>query len=305
YKLRLTLIVVVEVVEEMKMYHIMVYNHGLRIYSYPYAVHIFTSKKLSPKDAFKLADEILSKHYPKWRDRANLAYVGYEELPLSFSFDTNPYVAVEMSIDDNITYVDIVSTVPAELAKAIENYRRKWLTLDYDCKSMICKAKLINALNQIKNFRVYETYRGYHVRALLPRTLSLEEIIEMRKRLGDDEMRIIIDKIYIDKNMAFLTNLLFNEKCWVDGNEMRCSAETETSLDNIITEYMKERLIEAYGKISLSLSEIVKKSDVKVVNNTIVIKTDEAGRLIGKQGINVRTVEKELGVKVRIVSQTR
>jgi len=282
------------------MFHVMVYNHGLRIYSYPCALHIFSRLFITPEEAFRMAEEIL-KHYRC----GDLAYVGYEELPLSTSVTS--YVAVEFSVADDIEDVNIVSTVPVELAKAIEDYRKKWLTLDYDCKTMTCKAKLINALKYIKNYKIYETYRGYHVRALLPKTMTPEEIIELRRKLGDDEMRIIIDKIYINRNMAFLTNMLFNKKCWFEDKGMKCSTETETSLDKIFAEYMKERLITAYEKISQSLAEIVKKSDVKVVGDTVVIRTAEAveaGKLIGRQGINVRAVENELGVKVRIAAQS-
>jgi len=71
---------------------------------------------------------------------------------------------------------------------------------------------------------------------------------------------------------------------------------------------IKKRLVDAYGKISSTLARIVEKCEVRVESGVVVIHVPESlqqyvGRLIGKQGQNIRAVEAELGVRIKI-SQT-
>ncbi|MEM1523384.1 MAG: KH domain-containing protein [Thermofilaceae archaeon] len=348
------------------MYHIMVYSRGFEsLYSRPYAVHLFSSNKLSPDEAFKRAEEILTKAFSEWRE-GGLAYAGYEHVPVDV--DDTYYVAVRLSKDD----FKAVSTIPQSLASAIEEYRERQLTLDVDRKDDYAKAKLIDALNYLRNhdisFKLYETHRGYHVRAQLPRSRSLKEIIEMRDRLDDDLARLKIDSIYLRHGLGFLTNLLFHEKYWRDEPDgaLQRTVETEVDPSAITVEFkqrvclnlpeltisthkgivevkgfsiifkgrfglketeaiiksiednfweyglqqrtlsdVKESVKSAYRKISPVLALLIDKCQVSFSDGVVVIHVPEdlathVGRLIGKQGANVKAVETELGVRIKI-----
>ncbi|MCW4047126.1 MAG: KH domain-containing protein [Candidatus Bathyarchaeota archaeon] len=355
------------------MWHVMVYSQGLESpYSRPYAVHLFTREKPAPGEAFRLADEILTNAFPKWRrEEDRLVYVGYENIP-SVDADNFYYVATKLDVDNFEFKVEgIASTVPQQLASAIEEYRRKHVTLDYD-DDEYTRARVIDALEYLTELgcrtRVFRTQRGYHVRAELPSPLSLEKILETREKLEEDYARISVDKAYLQKQLGFLTNLLFNSKCWVTANNtVECYEEKEvdplsittirvetisiplpqmrielpkgvveiderrikfigrftekdvkaitTSIEDNLWEYayvrmredsdIKSKLVKAYGKISSSLARIAEKCDVRVENGTVVIHVPEhlseyVGRLIGKQGQNIRAVEGELGMRIRI-----
>ncbi|MEM0381451.1 MAG: KH domain-containing protein [Nitrososphaerota archaeon] len=353
-------------------WHIMVYSRGLEsAYTHPYAVHFFTDNKIPPDESFKRAEEILLKAFPEWGKDGDeyLAYVGYEELPLSLPPEA--YVAATFNV--GVKDVKAISTVPPALAKTLEDYRSRQLTLDIDGKSDYAKAKLIDTLNSLSDFKLYETHRGYHVRAKLPKPLSLAEILEIRRKLGDDPSRLRIDEIYMRSGFGdFLTNLLFNEKYWRDrpNGPLHHTVETEVSPNSITVEYdwnvslslpstlitttkgvvkmernriifkgnfgykemqrtvasiednfweysvadrdksdqskdIKELVKDAYRKISPSLSIIVDKCQISFGNGVIIIHVPDelshmVGRLIGKQGVNVKAVSDELGVRIKI-----
>jgi len=354
----------------------MVYSRGLEsAYSHPYAVHIFTSHKLSPDKVFERAEEILSKAFPDWgKDkREYLAYIGYENISLSIPPEAeDTYVAAKFKISTRVEDIQLISTVPPTLASAISSYRSEQLTLDFDEKSDYAKANLIDVLNDLSekgiNFKVYETHRGYHVRAKLPNSLSLEEILGMREKYKDDYARLRIDSHYLRHGFGFLTNLLFNEKYWRDSPDsglhhtievevnpekitVTCKRSTylnfpELSIDlpkgsikvygntilfeghfgnremNRVVQSVEDNLweyayaqksqsniinslIATYRKISPTLSMALEKCKISFSDGVIVIHVPEnlsplVGRLIGKQGQNIRAVETELGIKIRI-----
>jgi len=354
------------------MWHIMVYSRDFEsVYSHPYAVHLFTSNKISPDEAFKKAEEILLKVFPEWR-KEHLAYVGYEHIPLTFPLTFPFYVAIKLERTDEGVNVKAVSNIPQPLISAIEKYRSVWFTLDYDYKDDHTKAKLIDALNFLSTqgieFKLYETYRGYHIRALLPSPLPLEKIIEMRGEFDDDSARLSIDETYLKHGLGFLTNLLFHEKYWrdepdgalqrtvekeVDPNtitvefkqrvclnlpELTISThkgiievkgfsiifkgrfglkETETiikSIEDNFWEYglqqralsdVKESVKSAYRKISPILALLINECDVRLEDGAVVIHVPQhlqqhVGRFIGKGGANVKAVEAELGLRIKI-----
>ncbi|MEM1510564.1 MAG: KH domain-containing protein [Thermofilaceae archaeon] len=358
-------------------WHVMVYSRGLEsAYSHPYAVHLFTSSKPSPNEAFRMAEEILSKTFPDWgKDkREYLAYVGYEELPLSLPPEAEgSYVAVKFLISMRVENAQFISTVPPTLVSILEKYRMEKLTLDYDGKDDHTKADIIDVLDTLleKNisFKIYETHRGYHIRASLPQPLPLEEILKMRKGFGDDNARLDVDSHYLHHGFGFLTNLLFNEKYWWDfpRDNLQCTIETEINPKKIMIEFkqfisftlpeisinipskgiievkgsevvfkgsfglkemrrivqsiednlweyayaqrsqsnMINSLIASYRKISPTLSTALERCKISFSDGVIVIHVPEnlsplVGRLIGKQGQNIRAVEAELGIKIRI-----
>lgn len=358
------------------MWHIMVYSRGFEsAYHHPYAVHLFASGSLSPGEAFKIAEDVLVKHFPEWvKLGERLVYVGYEYLPIDLPGSVHYYVAVKLEYAGfgRFEVVSSASTVPQHLASAVEGYRRKWVTLDYDHDIDETKVLLLDVLDCFSGARVFKTRRGYHVRAELPSPLELSEILEVRSKLNDDFRRVALDKAYLRSGFGFLTNLLFNAKCWVAGGSIECYEEKEVdtaaltavrvetlsiplppmklslpkgtveisgrevrfvgsftrrdvesivkSIEDNLWEYsrtyvhrakdedIKTKVAKAYEKISPSLARVVKECDVKIEDGTVVIHIPQhlqqhVGRLIGKQGANIRAVEAELGVRIKI-SQT-
>lgn len=72
---------------------------------------------------------------------------------------------------------------------------------------------------------------------------------------------------------------------------------------------LKDMIIKAYSEISQSLSSIVSRCSISYDGGFIVIHIPKelsmyVGRLIGKQGTNVRYVEQKLGVRIRISQET-
>ena len=68
---------------------------------------------------------------------------------------------------------------------------------------------------------------------------------------------------------------------------------------------IKESVKNAYGKISPVLSLLIDKCDIRIENGVVTIHVPNdiatyVGRLIGKQGQNIRAVESELGVRIKI-----
>ncbi|MEM4619875.1 MAG: KH domain-containing protein [Ignisphaera sp.] len=369
------------------MYHIMIYSADvLSEYTHPYVVHLFTSEKPSPEEAFKIAEEILTKHFPKW-EKNSLRYVGYEYLPLNLPSEANKsYVAISLAHTgwNRFDIAEIISTVPQSLVPVIEEYRKKWINLDYD-NGVLTLPFVVDAIDYLKNemncksIKVYETYRGHHIRAELLSPLSFDELMKIREKLNDDYNRLVLDELYIKKSLSFLTNLLFNSKCWIEipilpeelaagkqptlkyyeekeispesisverielvsinlptmkielpkgnveieGKRIRfvgrfTSKEAKliaTSIEDNLWEYayalrkrddIKEKVKNAYRKISPFLASLINECDVKIEEGIIVIHVPDnlsnyIGRLIGKQGQNIKAVEGELGMKIKII----
>ena len=188
-------------------------------YRHPYAVHIFKPDKPSREEAVSIARLLLKLLFPEFSDlsegwpRVELNYVGYEELPV----DINDfyYVVTKLGGDGDLRVVEHFSSVPKEVADKILEYRLSNITLDYD---EMYETKVYNCISAMTDFRgeLFNTYRGYHFRAPLPRKVSLEELLELRYKYKDDILRWRIDKAYAEAGLGFLTNFLFNEKHWLE-----------------------------------------------------------------------------------------
>ncbi|MEM4430229.1 MAG: hypothetical protein QXM08_03635 [Thermofilaceae archaeon] len=382
------------------LWHIVVYTDGFEYESArPYTVHIFTDKKLSLEEAFSLAEEILTKTFPNWNeDNERLAYIGYENIPVDINIDGFYYVVAKFEIQAYVLFDDfsfkvegVVSNVPHELASAIEEYRKRFITLDcdyiyyydeeydydYECDENCVRACVIDALDRLSelgymNTKIFKTRRGYHIRAELPSPMPLEKILEIREELGDDYARIFIDKEYLQKQLGFLTNMLFNLKCIKTDNTFSCYEESEIDaslittvrnarlsmplpemkielpkgtvefdrkgyvtfvgrfserdvenimkgINDILREYehaketfkmsdedIKAKIVKAYEKISSTHAIIAERCVVRVEDGTVVMYVPEyfseeyVDMLIGRHGDNIRAVEAELGMRIRI-----
>ncbi|MEM3439395.1 MAG: KH domain-containing protein [Candidatus Bathyarchaeia archaeon] len=75
------------------------------------------------------------------------------------------------------------------------------------------------------------------------------------------------------------------------------------------TEDVKTRVSKAYYKFSPTLASILEKCDVFLKGGEVVIHVPDplkqfVGRLIGRQGANIRAVEAELGIRVKILQSS-
>ncbi|MEM1696528.1 MAG: KH domain-containing protein [Desulfurococcaceae archaeon] len=343
------------------MWHILVYSDIPHKYVRPFALHYFTDSRILPEQAFKLFERVLGEHsidlgYGGEKPR----YVGYELLP---SLPLTGWVAVAIDGLRGLTYVgDVRGDVGA-----LREHRLSNLFIDIDSKPYSdAEGMLLDAVDGLRDFRVFRTYAGYHIRS--PQKFgSFGEQLEERKRRFDDINRIRIDRLYLENGLDFLVNTLFNAKCWIeDGGGIKCYEEKEvdvanisatrtvcmsislpsltiitskgtvevsgktlklvgrfsskdaerikTSVEDNFWEYayaytqqvdVKKRLADAYGKISSALARVIEKCDVRVESGVAVIHVPESlqqyvGRLIGKQGQNIRAVEAELGMRIRV-----
>jgi len=245
------------------MWHVMIYSHGLgRVYTHPYAVHLLTPVKPSPEEAFRKAGELLDTHFPEWMkgEESFLAYAGYEEIP----FDTLlcHYVAVKFIISKDEYKISYYSNVPSELAEKITDYRLREVTFDYDGDDEYTKYVILDTACELENPTIYKTYRGYHLRAGLPSKLDFDEIIRMRRRGFDDFSRIRIDEIYHENGLTFLTNLLFNEKYWIENGGLKHYVEEKIDVKDVVATRS--------GYVSIKLPELV----IQLPKGSISIKGD-------------------------------
>ncbi|MEM0478778.1 MAG: KH domain-containing protein [Pyrobaculum sp.] len=218
-------------------WHITVYSSGFGSpYTHPYAVHIFSPIKLTPEEAFEKARELLKSTFPEWNEQEeSMRYVGYEMLPIGHHINDIFYVVSKLIYVKDEFKVDFRSTVPKTLASAILSYRMKHVTLDYDRDDDWIRGHVIDAVTEL-NGKVYKTQRGYHVRAKLPKATPLSEIFKIRGKYLDDSYRMRIDYSYTNAGLGYLTNLLFNEKCWLDeSGKMECYTEREIDVRELTT----------------------------------------------------------------------
>ena len=246
------------------MWHIMLHSKS---YNHLVAVHIIAPDKLPPEDALERAKEVVEKLVGEGKIPAYLqksvgfVRVGYEKLP-DYPIEKEYYVVVytnELSEKTAICYND----VPQDLASFILQHRKQWLTLDYDSKNAEEMRKAYGVYLQHPQAKIYETRYGYHVKAKLPEPMDLMELLKLRERLHDDARRIDFDRRYLEAGLAFLTNMLFNERYWY--NEKLWSGEVE-----INPEQLKKKIPPRTAKISLRLPKI-QIGDVLIDGNEITV----------------------------------
>jgi len=76
---------------------------------------------------------------------------------------------------------------------------------------------------------------GWHVRAELEEPFEYNKLADLRQEAGDDEDRLRIDAKYRWAGHVFLTNILFNEKHWLDDKGvLRHYVEKEVSLNEVV-----------------------------------------------------------------------
>ncbi|MEM1793099.1 MAG: KH domain-containing protein [Thermofilaceae archaeon] len=295
-------------------WHIRVYSRGMEDYvAHYHSFHLFTNTPINPKEAIKRAEGVL----PPFA-LLGLVRVEYEKLPFNVS---GCHVAFARG-------TVISSTVPDGLAQGLQELREKTLTLKYH-KSPLDVTRMLGALNSLRErgveCRVYEAGEYYHVYAQLPIPLPLGEIMKMREGLEDDPVRLEVDKMYLAAGLEYLANSLPSEYFeFYNGSLLYNGREVEVSVDSITVNLeparpvetpppkevdMKEKIAEAYKKISLRLWGTILACQVTVDGDTVTIHVPEwqkdfVGRLIGKGGANVRAVEAELGVRIKIVSSS-
>lgn len=267
-------------------YHVLVAYHVEDFYMYPYAVHLITPEKPLAHEAFRRAEELLDKYFADtWRrGRIKSRFIGIEELPVEV--DREYHVVVSFSA--GAYYVrEIFSNVPEHVAEKIMDYRFRWLTIDIDVdvvKNLVGKdaeearkalIKAIRELAKLPNAEFYKTKRGYHVRVPLSERKNFNELIEMRMKYLDDEARIDLDKAYYGSGLWYLTNMLFNEKYWYEGDRLVHQVEQPIAPDKIIDEIegLASKESTAVGN---NVSNVVERIEELVSELTSVLRVREA-----------------------------
>jgi hypothetical protein len=208
-------------------------------YEYPFAVHFFTSTKISPQDATDLALMILSRDFGINVNNAKASYVGYEELPVTLQRESHIAVAVGRGFA-GFEITSVSGEIAEADAKSILEYRLSRFTVDIDeyKHPLLAKYALATALDTAlalsKNVKVYRSRQGYHIKATLEKPVSFEELIELRRKAFDDPERVEIDLAYHKAGLTFLTNMVFNEKCVNNGDKFLCFEEREISLGDAV-----------------------------------------------------------------------
>jgi len=220
------------------------------VYSYPYAVHFFVNSKIPPATAFERANKIIKDTFGTG---AQNRYVGYEELPVSVS---EFYIATKFDSDMALERFVAEPKIP-ENVQEITNYRFSWLTVDIDENAEFILAKALDKVRELQlPFSVYRTARGYHVRATLPKVYDFQTLLSLRDSCMDDFSRREIDESYHRAGLDFLTNFLFNEKAWVEGNEIKSYVEKEVSLGEVT--------IARKGELSIELPRLSVSGSVSI-----------------------------------------
>jgi hypothetical protein len=362
------------------LYHVMVYTSDINDpYGHPYAVHFFTQNKPTYDWAFAKAAEVLDSTFREWRsvkrysDTPALNFCGIENIPIPIDQEAVIVAKFEWSYDE---YGDkmflarqMVEAKPlSERSKQmILEYRLRSLTVDIDYKykpTLHAALERLREMAFVSDARVFETERGFHIRAKLTRKVGFDELLQIREELDDDYMRRRIDRAYHRVGYTFLTNLLFNEKAWWENGKLQSYTELPIDPSTLVEEYertldytppkfeaemcggrvwtegntiravgafsnrvfgaiveqleatlfreakemfeLREKLREAYYEIHPYLGLVVDKCEVyRNGSRRIVIKVPSeysqfVGRLIGKEGCNVRSVSLKIGSAIKI-----
>jgi nitrate reductase NapAB chaperone NapD len=362
-------------------YHVMVYTSDINDpYGHPYAVHFFTQNKPTYDWAFAKAAEVLDSTFPEWRsvkrysDTPALNFCGIESIPLPIP-ESVIVAKFEWDYDDwgrrfFVKHMVEVKPLSERSKQMILEYRLCSLTVDIDHKwrsALHAALERIREMSFASDVRVFETERGFHIRAKLSKSLSFDELLQLREELDDDYMRRRIDRAYHEAGYTFLTNLLFNEKAWWKDGSLQSYTEVSIDPSTLVEKYdqvldytppkfeakicggevwtegnkvyaigafskkvfnkivenleatvfreakekfeLKEKLREAYYDIHPYLALVIDKCEVyRNGNGKVVIKVPSeysqfVGRLIGKEGCNVRSVSQKLGLAIRIVQE--
>lgn len=197
-----------------------------------FEIHIFSSRKLEPKEAIRYAFGVLDIR-PEWKETLHiwdLNYIYYEKIPVPKSLldivekEGPYYTIVKFNFGENILDLDQVieyfSAVPEELVDEIRRFRRKVLTIqtsrDYISHDANWdRALLIDAIKIFKKGRTFEDSDNYYFIGELDEEIPLDEIIDLRKKFGDNIHRRILDEAYLSKGLDYLANALFTERCEV------------------------------------------------------------------------------------------
>lgn len=277
------------------LWHIVVYSRALKEkLHYPlYAVHIISNKKLNVDSALFLAEVLLAKTFPDWwknKDdpEVELAYVGYELLPIDVSINAPSFVVLKFkrSSWSRIYDIEYASNVPQSLISIIEDYRRKYLTLDYyygykapgygvcfgnDCKEYR-KARIIDLLNKYSNVDVRKLYKTYNVYIKLDEPMTLDDILSKRNSLHDNFARVKLDEVYLDFGLGFLTNYLFNEIYVVKNVYNKLIVDFEKNIEHYVEEKISPE--ELYHEHRIKLDTRLPPMSLKTNKGLIIIEDD-------------------------------
>jgi len=231
---------------------------------------------LEVKEAYN-ADKLhyyFSNSLPPIPSNTEYNYIGVEELP----FEGEGELLLEMEIRDiweGNTYKGrkverniLKNTIPKEVLSLLKEYRKAKLTLDIDeTYGNYITPEILNEIYKLGYARFVKTLRGFHVIVALDKSLSFEERISLRDKLGDDGQRIRYDKTLFELGFEGLTDILFDYKWWEGEKEFHKWQETN--------------LINIKGTLSFNMPKMelqVGNKQIKIEGSSVYITNIEPSR---------------------------
>jgi hypothetical protein len=231
---------------------------------------------LEVKEAYK-ADKLhyyFSNSLPPIPANTEYNYIGVEELP----FEGEGELLLEMEIRDiwegneykgrKVERNILKNTIPKEVLSLLKEYRKVKLTLDIDeTYGNYITPEILNEIYKLGYARFVKTLRGFHVIVALDKSLSFEERISLRDKLGDDGQRIRYDKTLFELGFEGLTDILFDYKWWYGEKEFHKWQETN--------------LINIKGTLSFSMPKMelqVGNKQIKIEGSSVYITNIEPSR---------------------------
>lgn len=328
-------------------YHILTYIAEDVYGGNDFFLHII-SKNFDKDWCISLAQSLVSK-YSKETDL--FSYIGCEQLPVN--------------IDECWIFfkggrrVELLEKHGETKLNALATFKSNRITIDYDVYDIYYAVKWVSDVLDIipdipfENYVFLKTHRGAHLRGILTKSLSFDEKIELRKRLWDDEKRIIFDEYLFSLGFEGLTDLLFNFKCWKNGeyteqpmfidevsiefelpklefenytiferkiqfkksvyivDAVKTKKLVEKEYREFAERYRKEvhakdNILKAY--IDIGLGHVISKCEIKVEDGKVTVKvpkclSEYTGRLIGRNGANVKFAEERVGLPITIIPE--
>lgn len=221
-------------IETYDVHHYVVIFRKEKFYSYDYdCIHILSPDKMSLEEAIEIGEKEV---FGEWR------VVGRETLQLSKPLRKRYVILLNFLYENFGRRMEIHGdTLPDDIIKELIYLKKSRLTLDinllgvYDVEFSL--PELLNRLEEfLKRFcfqwKFYKSIRGFHLRALLIQPMEILEILKIRKAFYDNPERVWFDEFKVKEGVAFLSDVLFNEKMFKDDGRICYYAEREVDIYN-------------------------------------------------------------------------
>ncbi|MCX8169763.1 MAG: hypothetical protein N3D72_01600 [Candidatus Methanomethyliaceae archaeon] len=205
-----------------------------KLYSYDYdCIHIFSPDKMSLEEVISIGEREV---FGEWR------VVGRETLQLSKPLKKRYVILLSFLYENFGRRMEVRgNTLPDDIIKELIHLKKSRLTLDINLLGVYdTEFSLPELLMKIEEFlkrfcfqwKFYKSTRGFHLRALLIQPMEILEILKIRKMFYDNPERVWFDEFKVKEGVAFLSDVLFNEKMFKDDGRVCYYAENEADIYN-------------------------------------------------------------------------